>query len=153
MKLTTGAERITALTMLALCVGLVLAGHQSLYWDGYAPASGFAPIWVGIAGIILAALLLFQIGTGGHANNSSLPSRPELFRVVATVVALWVFVGITPWLGMIPAAFLLMLFMLIAVLRRPPPISIATAIGTSLLVYAIFVAWLKVPLPKGLFGI
>lgn len=37
MKLTTGAERITALTMPALCVGLVLAGHQLLYWDGYAP--------------------------------------------------------------------------------------------------------------------
>jgi hypothetical protein len=154
MKLATGAERVTALTMLVISAGLVLAGHELLYWDGYAPASGFAPVWVGIVGFILAGLMLFQIGPRGDATDgASLPGRPALTRVLTTIIALWVFVAVTPWLGMIPAALALMLFLLIAVLRRPPLVSLATAAGTALLVYVIFIAWLRVPLPHGIFAI
>lgn len=153
MKLATGTERIAALTILAMCVALVIAGYQLLYWDGYAPASGFAPVWVGLAGIALAALMLLQVGRQGFGDEANLPSRSELGRVLSTVAGLGLFVAAAPWLGMICAAFLLMLFMLIVVLRRPPIACIATAVATTLIVYGVFVAWLQVPLPRGIFGI
>lgn len=153
MKIATGAHLITAVTMLVLCVSLVIAGYQLLYWDGFAPAAGFAPIWVGIAGVVLSGLMLFEIGTRGYPDESSLPNRHETFRVGATILGLWAFVAATPWLGMIPTALIFMIFMLLVVLRRPPLVSIATAAGTSLLVYGIFVLWLKVPLATGIFGI
>lgn len=153
MKLATGTERIAALTILAMCVALVIAGYQLLYWDGYAPASGFAPVWVGLAGIALAGLMLLQIGRQGVAEEANLPNRSELTRVLLTVAALWLFVAAAPWLGMISAAFMLMLFMLLVVLRRPPIACIATAVVTTLIVYGVFVAWLQVPLPRGVFGI
>lgn len=153
MKLAKGAHLITAATMLAICAGLIVAGYQLLYWDGYAPAAGFAPIWVGIAGVILSGLMLFGIGTQGYADESSMPNRSEAFRVGTTVLGLLVFVTIAPLLGMIPTALIFMIFMLLVVLRRSPVASIATAVGTTMLVYGIFVVWLKVPLPVGIFGI
>ena len=153
MRLARGSHLITAISMLALCVSLVIAGYNLLYWDGYAPASGFAPIWVGIAGILLSGLMLFDIGTGGFADESSIPNRNEIERVGATALGLWLFVALAPVLGTLPTALLFMIFMLLGVLRRPLIPSVATALGTAALVYGIFVAWLKVPLPTGIFGI
>ena len=54
---------------------------------------------------------------------------------------------------MVPAGFLLMLGLLLIVLRRPLPASLLTAVISTALVYAVFVAWLNVPLPKGFLGI
>ena len=152
MKLATGAERVTALTMLVICVGLVIAGHQLQYWDGFAPAAGFAPVWVGIVGVVLCGLMLFQIG-GFQSTDESLPDRPALLRVLMTIVALWIFIAITPLVGMILAGLAFMVFLLIAVLRRPLFPSLVTAVGTAVLVYVIFITWLGVPLPHGLLHI
>lgn len=154
MRLATGAERFTALAMLAICVALLMAGINLVYWDGYAPASGFAPVWVAISGIVLALLMFFDIGSGpGLEDASPLPGWPELKRVLMTTSALWIFVAIAPWTGMIIAALALMLFMLIVVLERPVVASVLTAAFTTLLVYMIFVFWLRVQLPRGVFGI
>jgi len=155
MRLATGAERITALAMLAICAALLVAGFNLLYWDGFAPASGFAPVWVAIAGLVLGTFMLFGIGTGGEATEdaSPMPSRDELKRVLLTLAALWMFVAVTPFTGMILAALALMLFMLLVVLERPAVISVLTAVFTTILVYLIFVYWLRVQLPRGVLGL
>lgn len=154
MKLATGAERFTSLAMLAICVALLIAGVNLVYWDGYAPASGFAPVWVAISGIVLATLMFFDIGSGaGIEEPSPMPGRAEFKRVIMTTSALWLFVALVPWAGMILAALVLMLFMLIVVLERPVLVSVLTAAFTTALVYVIFIVWLRVQLPRGIFGI
>ena len=154
MRLATGAERFTAFAMLAICIALLIAGINLVYWDGYAPASGFAPVWVAVSGIVLAVLMFFNIGAGaGLEEPSPLPTRSEFKRVLLTTAALWIFVAVVPWTGMILAALVLMTFMLIVVLERPVVVSVATAVFTTLLVYMIFIVWLRVQLPRGIFGI
>jgi len=153
MRLATGAERVTSLAMLAICVALLIAGINLVYWDGYAPASGFAPVWVAISGIVLATLMFFDIGSGaGLEEPSPLPGRSEFKRVLLTTAGLWIFVAVAPWTGMILAALALMTFMLIVVLERPVVVSVLTALFTTLLVYVIFIVWLHVQLPRGVFG-
>jgi putative tricarboxylic transport membrane protein len=153
MRLASGAERITAVAMLAICAGLLIAGYDLRYWDGFAPASGFAPVWIAIAGIVLALLLFFQVGAAAGTDDAShRPDRAELSRVLLTTTALWIFLAITPFTGMLLAALALMLFMLIVVLERPLLASLLTAVFTTLLVYAIFILWLRVRLPRGVFG-
>lgn len=152
MKLATGAHLITAVAMLVLCTSLVIAGYQLLYWDGYAPASGFSPIWVGLIGIVLSGLMLFQIGTKGYPDESAMPTRSEAIRVGAATLGLWLFVVASPFVGTLPMTAVFVLFLLLCVLRRPPMPSIITTVVTALLVYGIFVVWLKVPLPKGILG-
>ncbi|MCK0209714.1 tripartite tricarboxylate transporter TctB family protein [Starkeya koreensis] len=154
MRLATGMPRYIALAMLLIYAGLLFAGIDLVYWDGYAPASGFAPVWVAISGLILATLMLFDIGAEPVLEDGPiLPSREEFRRVVLALAALWLFVVAAPFLGMIPAALALMLFLLLVVLGRPLLPSLLTAFVTDGLIYLIFIHWLNVQLPRGIFGI
>ena len=60
---------------------------------------------------------------------------------------------VSPLLGLVPSLALLVAFLLLAILRQPLWPSLATLAVTVGLVYAIFVGWLGVPLPKGILGI
>jgi hypothetical protein len=59
----------------------------------------------------------------------------------------------SPLLGLVPALALFVAFLLLAVLRQRLWPSLATLAITVGVVYGIFVAWLGVPLPKGVLGI
>lgn len=153
MRLATGTPRYVALAMLLIYAALLIAGIDLVYWDGYAPASGFAPVWVAISGLVLATLMLFDIGAEAVDEGPVLPSREEFRRVVMATGALWLFVVASPFLGMIPAGLALMLFLLLVVLERRLVPSLLTAFLTSGLIYLIFVVWLNVQLPRGIFGV
>lgn len=154
MRLATGTPRYVALAMLLIYVGLLIAGIDLVYWDGYAPASGFAPVWVAISGLVLATLMLFDVGAEAVLDDGPiLPSREEFRRVVLATGALWLFVVAAPFLGMIPAALALMLFLLLVVLGRRLVPSLVTAFTTTALIYLIFIVWLNVQLPRGIFGV
>lgn len=154
MRLATGIPRYVALAMLLLYAGLLIAGIDLVYWDGYAPASGFAPVWVAISGLMLATLMLFDIGAEAVPDDGTIfPSREEFQRVLMATASLWLFVVLAPFLGMIPTALALMLFLLLVVLRRALVPSLLTAATTTVLVYLVFIAWLNVQLPRGIFGI
>lgn len=152
MKLANKVDRGTALAMIALCAAVLFLSRHLLYWDGFAPSSGFAPIWVAVFGLLLAVLLLFGRTAPGTEGRLELPDRFGLIRVGLVLAALWVFVLVVPFLGMVLTGLLLMFFMLLAVLRRPVVPSIVTALFTTALIYGVFVLWLRVALPKGVFG-
>jgi putative tricarboxylic transport membrane protein len=153
MKLANGVDRATAIAMIAIFALLLLLSRGLLYWDGFAPSSGFAPVWVGAIGVLLGLLLLLGRVAPGTEGHLDLPDRSGLLRVGAVLAALWIFVALVPLLGMVVAGAVLMLFMLLAVLRRPVVPSLATVVLTTALIYGIFTLWLKVALPKGLLGI
>ena len=59
----------------------------------------------------------------------------------------------SPLVGLVPALALFVAFLLLAVLRQRLGTSLATLAITVGLIYGIFVGWLGVPLPRGIFGI
>lgn len=117
--------------------------------------AGLFPLLLGVA---LMALSAFQVGRAvlaktpeaGEAKAPSLrgPSRQMLLFMAATMAAT---AGL-PVLGYPLASFFLMAALLFILgVKRPVPllaISILTAVGC----YLLFVRWLKIPLPKGLWG-
>lgn len=153
MKLANSVDRATAIAMIALFALLLFLSRGLLYWDGFAPSSGFAPVWIGVIGVLLGVLLLFGRLAPGTEGRLDLPERGGLVRVGCVLAGLWVFVAIAPFLGMVLSGAALMLFMLLAVLRRPLLPSLATVILTTALIYGIFSLWLKVALPRGVFGV
>jgi len=153
LKLAATPDRTVALVFFLFFGALFALSLQLGYWDGFAPSSGFAPLWVAVVGIALAAALFFA---KNEANDeaATTPDEPgALLRVGQAIVGIVIFLAVTPFLGMVPAGFLLMLGLLLIVLRRPLPASLLTAVISTALVYAVFVAWLNVPLPKGFLGI
>jgi hypothetical protein len=130
--------------------GLWIAKAASMpLWEGFAPDSGFMPLWYGIiltalAGAILANLVLRKEPAGAEE-----PIGKPLI-VLAALAAAIAGLGLV---GFAPSIFLLLLVLFAVVERLPPGRSILVAAGTTAVLFLIFKTWLRVPLPVGPLGI
>jgi putative tricarboxylic transport membrane protein len=142
-----------ALVFLALSA-IVVAGTSDLaYWSDFAPGPAFAPIWIAVAGAVLALLLLFQEARDPTREPADLPPRPALTRVLLAIAALVSALAVAPRLGFVAAVVALTLFVLLVVERRRVLPSLIVTALTAALVQGVFVAWLNVQLPKGFLGL
>ena len=144
---------VCALVMLVLSAVTFFATRHLPYWSDFAPGSAFGPFWVAAAGVLISVLLIVDAVRRRENAPPDFPDRQGFMRVVMTSVALWVFVWLTPFVGLIGTAVLFMLFLLLAVQRRPLVPSLLTTVLTTGLVYGVFSAWLGIAFPKGILGI
>jgi putative tricarboxylic transport membrane protein len=144
---------IVALVLLALSA-IVLVGTWDLpYWADFAPGSAFAAFWIAAAGVVLAGALAIATIMGDRAEPRSFPDRRSIGRVVALSAGLWLMVPLIPLLGFVLTGILFCLFVLLAIERQPLVPSLLTTAVVTGLVYGVFIAWLRIALPTGLFGI
>jgi putative tricarboxylic transport membrane protein len=147
------ADILSACVMLALSAVVFAATWGQPYWADFAPGSAFAPFWVASAGVVVSVALIVGALRRQSSPPADWPDRRGLRRVALAAAGLWTVVVIAPALGLILAAVLFMLFLLLLVLRRPLVPSLITTAITGALVYSIFSAWLGIAFPKGIFGI
>jgi putative tricarboxylic transport membrane protein len=147
------ADILSACVMLALSAVVFAATRDQPYWADFAPGSAFAPLWVALAGAAVSIALI--VGALRRQSNppADWPDRQGLQRVALTAAGLWGVVIVAPVLGLIPAAVLFMLFLLLLVVRRRLVPSLITTAITGALVYGVFSAWLGIAFPKGILGI
>jgi len=147
------ADILSGVVMLVLSGVVFLTTRALPYWADFAPGSGFAPLWVALTGAALAILLL--VGALRRQDNppADWPDRKGWHRVILTAVGLWAVIVLAPVLGLITAAVIFMLFLLLAVERRRLLPSLFTTAVTTALVYGVFAAWLGIAFPKGVIGI
>jgi hypothetical protein len=141
--------------LLAIALSLALPLRQR----GGAPGPGMAPLLLSIA---LLALGLILVGSRLRSAPDSFdpvawPSRPELLRVVAVVLALAVSIAVLKTLGYVVSTVLLMSFLVIAIERVPfregrlSPVnlgkSLVLIVGLPALFYVVFGVLLRVRLP------
>lgn len=148
MKLS---DVVPALLMLALSAALAFETRGLSFWADTTPGPAFMPVWLAVAGVVLFALRLVEARTS--ATTIHWPDRPALVRVAMILGGLIAVPLVSPLLGLVPSLALFVAFLLLAVLRQALWPSLATLAVTAGLVYAIFVGWLGVPLPKGILGI
>lgn len=137
--------------MLALSTVMVVDTYPMGLWDGFTPGPAFFPTLIAAATSVLAVILLVG-GLGAADEASNWPEPPALRRVAVVYGALLAFFAAVPLLGMLPSATLLLAFITIVVFRQPLKGSLAAVAVTVGFVYLIFVQWLAIPLPKGVFG-
>lgn len=114
-------------------------------WDGFAPASGFMPLWYGIILVALAGAIVFF-------NQDRKPEEPagKPLVVLAVVAASIVGLGL---MGFAPSIFLLLLVLFKIVERLPLARSVLVAAAVTAVLYLVFKTWLGVPLPRGPLGL
>jgi hypothetical protein len=144
---------IPAVIMLALSATVALGTIDLGLWDEITPGPAFVPAWIAAIGVVLVAFRLVEAWRGRDAPPPDWPNRAASAQIGATVAGLIAFAAISPILGMIPTAALLVAFLLIAVLRRPLMPSLTTVLVTTGLIYAVFVLWLGLRLPTGVVGL
>ena len=146
-------EIATAVFILALA-GLVVVGTSDLpYWSDTTPGPAFAPRWVGLAGAVIAVLLLLYSLRRTDHEPVEWPHGEPMRRVLMAGATLWLFLVLLPLLGFVVSGTLFMLSLLLLVQRRSLVPSLITTVVTVAGTYSVFGLWLAIDLPKGPFGL
>lgn len=147
--------QITSVMSMLVAVFLAREALKLRYYTPLGPGPGFFPLWLSILLAILAVAMFWQATFG---KPEAMPAdfyadRSGYLRIGAVVAAL---VGVIVLMG--PLGFRLVmlafyLFLLTVLGRQHPLVTGIVALAGSFGVYYVFVHWLAVPLPIGLFGI
>ncbi|HET8570125.1 MAG TPA: tripartite tricarboxylate transporter TctB family protein [Candidatus Limnocylindria bacterium] len=119
------------------------------YGGGFEPGPGFAPVWLGVAGVIASAalLLLARRAPPGEPGDRRGDLRVGLAALGIAGVAL-----AAPVVGLVLAIAAYLLFLTLAIERLSPPVALLSSGGAALIVYLVFERFLNVPFPKGPLG-
>lgn len=147
------SDVVPALLMLALSGAIALDTRSLSFWDDTTPGPAFLPVWLAIAGAVLFVLRLAEARRGGGGPPVEWLDRAGIVRVATIFAGLVAVPLLAPVVGLVPAVALLVAFVLLFVLRQAFWPSLATVGITAGLIYAIFVGWLGVPLPRGPLGL
>ena len=139
------------LALVFAAIGIVwIFGALGLpFWAGFAPESGFLPLFYGclLTGLAAAVLVMRLL-----ANDDAAVEQPVGKPLVILAAITAAVVGVEP-AGFGVAVFLLLLFLYAAVERLPLVNSIVVAGAITAALILIFRTWLGVPLPVGPLGI
>lgn len=140
-----------ALALFFAVLGLlwVIAALGMPLWEGFAPQSGFMPLWYGIILAGLAGVILINLFMQKEAGKAEQPIGKPLIVLAAFAAGI---VGLEP-AGFGPSVFLLLLVLFAVVERLPIGKSVLVAVGTTAVLFLIFKTWLGVTLPVGPLGI
>jgi hypothetical protein len=147
------SDVVPALLMLALSAAMAFDTRSLSFWADTTPGPAFMPVWLAIAGVALFVLRLVEARSASRTEPVQWPEKAALARVALVLAGLVAVPLASPVLGLVVALAAFVAFLLLAVLRQPLGPSLLAIAITVGLVYAIFVGWLGVPLPKGMLGI
>jgi hypothetical protein len=142
-------ELLLAAFFVALGLLWVGAAIRMPLWEGFAPQSGFMPLWYGVILIGLTVAVLVNLFWQKEDAKAEDPIGKPL--IVLAVFAAGI-AGLEP-MGFGPAIFLMLLFMFAFIERLPIISSVLVAAGTTAVLFLIFRTWLNVGLPVGPLGI
>ena len=144
-------------SVVVMCMAAFLA-NQSLelrYYTALGPGPGFFPLWMSILLAILATAMFWQatFGKSDAMPDDFFADRKGYLRIGAVLAALVGVIALMEPIGFCLVMLGFYLFLLIVLGRQHPVVTGIVALAGSLGVYYVFVHWLAVPLPIGLFGI
>jgi putative tricarboxylic transport membrane protein len=115
------------------------------------PGAGFIFFWSGLILVILS-LIVFADSVRGSADTAREIGEMNWPKIALVLLSLLLYAFLLERLGFVLTTFVLMSFLLGWVESTNWFRSLAVASAAALASYAIFELWLKIRLPKGLFG-
>ena len=138
--------------LLLLLLALFVAWQNRAYPAGtlHEPGPGYLPlalaVFMGVTGLLIAV-------AGGRSLRFSETRWPELTRAIVILAACGFAALALERLGYRLTVFALLVFFLGVVERKKPWVTAAVAIGFAVISYLVFATWLRVPLPRGPWGL
>ncbi len=147
--------QITSLVLLAVSLFVAWQSLKLRYYTPLGPGPGFFPLWLSLLLALLAAMM-FRRATRGRPEtmpDDFFADRRGYLRIGAVLTALVGVIVLLERLGFCLVMLGFYVFLLTFLGRQRPVVTAVIALVGSLGVYYVFVHWLAVPLPSGLFGI
>ncbi len=145
------ADIIGALISIFFGVFVITQALGLEYWWRFGPGPGFVPLWSGV--LILSGGVLLFITSVRRPPDTMEPVNPEGRKRLITITVLTVLAAVAMnYLGFGTTMFLFMALLVGGVGRHRWYVTLGSALLVSVTFYLVFVKWLLVPLPKGVFG-
>lgn len=149
------AYQITGVLFIPFSVFVARESIELRFYTSLGPGPGFFPFWLSVLLGLLACVMLCQatFGRSDPMPADMFPRKVGYLRLAAITVALiGVLVLMNP-LGFRLSMLAFLLFLLFALGRANPVVAVPVALAGSFGFYYVFLEWLKIPLPVGMFGI
>ena len=149
------AYQITGAVLLLLAAFVAVESLKLRYYTSMGPGPGFFPFWLAVILGALAVTMLVQttLGQAEPMPADFFASRTGYLKMGAVVLALAGTTALIEPLGFCLTMLAVYLFLLCTLGRQHPIVTAVVSLGGSFGVYYLFVRWLQVPLPRGLFGL
>jgi len=147
--------QITGVLLLAFAVFVAVESLDLRYYTTLGPGPGFFPFWLALilGGLAIGMLIQGSFGAAEPAPADFFASRTGYLRMGAVALALVAITALLERLGFCLTMLGMYLFLLYALGRQNLILTALVSLGGSFGVYYVFVHWLQVPLPAGLFGL
>jgi len=147
--------QITGFVLLLFAVFVAVESLNLRYYTTLGPGPGFFPFWLSLilGGLAIGMLIQASFGTQERAASDFFATRLGYFRMGAVVLALILITALLERLGFCLTMLAMYLFLLFALGRQNWILTTLVSVGGSFGVYYVFVHYLQVPLPAGLFGL
>jgi putative tricarboxylic transport membrane protein len=145
-------DRITAVLLLAFALAFS-AGALKYYswWGPGGPGSAFLPFWLGVVMALLAVMMLVRSLKEKNPGEAWLPRGEGLRHMLVVLGVTIVFVAALKVVGMILGTALYLAVLIRYLGRHPWWMTVAIAVAAAGFNWLVFVYWLRVPFPEGMF--
>ncbi len=141
--------QIASLAFLAFSLYLIFASRQMKYYVDVGPGPGFFPFWLGVVLAALSIVWLIQVSTrpAGSMEAGFIPDRRGAIRILSILVAMALFGWVVDDVGFQITMLVFLVFLLTALGRQNPIVTLVVAVLGSFGVYYVFKHFLDVELP------
>ena len=153
--LCNSPHRISGFALLFLAIFLAYNALQLVYFTSIGPGPGFFPFWLSVLLGGLSAVMIARTFIGQpEPTPSDMVSKPVGYlRIVAVLISLALMVPLLETLGFRLMTLAMYLFLMMTLGRHHFLVVILVSAAGSFGAFHVFVHWLNVPLPVGIFGI
>lgn len=148
-------ETVMGAAIALLGLGWLLLSLDLPYMGEFAPGSGFLPIWLSGALLLLAVFFVVKRLRAGAWSSTGVDAdvwSGSWRRPAAIAAGLIVCVAVIETLGFCVTVTLYLVYLLRVIEQRSWRVTAGVAAGSVAVLWALFAAWLHVPLPKGPWG-
>ena len=143
-------DRITAVLLLIVSAAFAAGALKYYKWWGHdGPGPAFLPFWLGVVMACLAGLMLFR--RTDPTPVSWWPQGQAGKRVLVVLGVTAAFIALLKVLGMVVGTALFLVVLVRYLGRHRWWVTIAIALAAAAANWLVFVYWLRVPMPEGLF--
>lgn len=146
------ADRVTAALLLAFSVAFAVGAVKNYQWWGSGgPGPAFVPFWLGLVMGLLALTMLIRSLRAPYPGEAWFP-RGEGLRDMLVVLAVTVaYVALLDVTGMVVGTALYLAALIRYLGKHRWWVTLSVAIGAGVFNWLVFVRWLRVPMPEGMF--
>lgn len=146
--------QITGILVLLLAVFVAVESLSLRYYTPLGPGPGFFAFWLALilAGLAVIVILQATFGRPEPMPDDFFADRTGYLRIGAVVLALVATIYSFEPVGFPLTMFGVCAFLLYALGRRRVVVTLVVSLACSVGVYYVFDHWLRVPLPRGVFG-